>query len=112
MSEQVQPDRIEPGDKFKIGYGRGHQIEVVGLNYRQLKRGKILMANVTQANTAETVMQVIDELLEFVRVCAPGITDEQIDAMDDQMMVELIVNTMSKARLSEDELKKSESPLT
>lgn len=100
---------LEPGDKFKVGYGNGHVIEVVALSGRQKRKLLALMEEINALKTeAASKVRVFDIAEEAVRICVPDLTDEQIEKMDETQQLEIAAATMAKAALSEDEIKKSE----
>lgn len=100
---------LEPGDKFTVGYGNGHTIQVVALSGRQ-KRNVIAMLEEIKSLQAESAskLRLFEIAEDAVRVCVPGLTEEQIDKMDETQQLEIVGKTIAKAALSEDEIKKSE----
>lgn len=98
---------IEPGDRFFVGYGNGHKIEVVALSMRQ--RREVVKGVETVAGDSKAV-DAYDAIEEALKRCCPNITDEIIEKLDEEMAMQIIQATMQKAALSEDDKKKSESP--
>lgn len=104
---------IEPGERFTIAYGKDKKpLEVVALSGRQKRRAVACMASTTGASKPGEILAVLDELDAVTRICAPGITDAVMETLDDELQVQIISATIMKARISEDEEKKSESPHT
>lgn len=100
---------IEPGELFTIEYGKGHKLEVVALNGRQrLKCIRFLAQAQSAGSDFAALCQATEELFECVKLCAPSLTEEQLEKMDDELMAQVIVKTLGKAAISEDEAKKSE----
>ena len=97
---------IEPGEKFTVQYGNGHEVEVVALNMRQRRDVIRLLAAVQDVSPVEA-LESIEAALGF---CCPSISDEFVNSLDEEMAMEIVQATMEKQRLSEDERGKSESP--
>lgn len=94
---------IEPGDKFTVGYGNGHTIEVVALSMRQ--RREVVKGVETVAGDSKAV-DAFDAIENALKQCCPDINDELIDTLDEEMAMQIIQATMQKAALSEDDRKK------
>lgn len=104
---------IEPGESFKVSYGNGHTIAVVALNMRQKRKLIELVERVsTLSETSESKSVLFDIAEEALGICVPGIQDEVIDTLDESMAMEIITATLGGQVLSEDDKKKSESPLS
>lgn len=102
---------IEPGERFEVSYGNGHQIEVVALSGRQKRRIVSLMAEVKQLDkTPESAARVYDIAEEAFLICVPDATDELLDKLNERQQFEIVSATIAEQMLSEDDKKKSESP--
>jgi hypothetical protein len=101
---------IEPGEEFVIEYGKSHRITVVALNGRQRLRCLKLMANLQGVGKEgfDAVASAMEELESCTRLCSPSITEEQLLKLDDELMGQIIVGTLAKNAISEDDEKKSE----
>lgn len=103
---------IEPGERFKVGYGNNHSIDVLSLNMRQKRKLIELVEKVSGlAATSESKVALFDIAEEALRICVPDLTDEQLDTLDEGMAMEIITATLGGQVLSEDDKKKLESPL-
>lgn len=96
---------IEPGEKFRVGYGRGRSIEVTALSLRR-KRQLLLLLETIKTGGIEAFKATEDAL----RMAVPDITDEQLDTLDEVMAMEIVSATIGLTQLTEDDQKKSESP--
>jgi hypothetical protein len=94
---------IEPGERFRVGYGNGRSVEVVALSMRQKRT---VVRSLEAIQNAEDRSQLFDACEEALRVCVPDLNDALLDAIDEQMAIEIIGNTVAKAALSEDDEKK------
>ena len=100
---------IEPGERFLISYGKDKkQIEVIALSGRQKRRAVACMASTATARKPEEILAALDELDAVTRLCVPGMTDDFMDTLDDELQVQIISATVMKSRLSGDDEKKSE----
>ena len=101
---------IEPGEKFTIEYGKGHQIEVVALNGRQRIEATKCVAEMQRASKEGDIdaqAKALEWLEQVTRFCAPSMTDEMIDKTDDELQIQIISQTMMKASIEVEEAKKS-----
>lgn len=81
---------IEPGESFTIEYGDGHQIEVVGLSYRQKRQVKALAHEcVSLPKTSEAVDRLFDICDAVLAIVCPNITDEQRDRLNEEQVMEI-----------------------
>jgi hypothetical protein len=104
--------KIEPGERFKVGYGNGHSIDVLALNLRNKRKLIELVERVSGlAATSESKAILFDIVEEALRICVPGLTDELLDTLDEGMGMEIVTATLGGQVLSDDDKKKSESPL-
>ena len=102
---------IEPGERFKVGYGNDHEIDVVALSGRQKRRIVSLMNEVKQLDkTPESAARVYDIAEEAFCLCVPDATDELLDKLNERQQFEVVSATIAEQMLSEDDKKKSESP--
>ena len=98
---------IEPGEKFKVSYGNGHEIEVTALSGRQKRKVLSLIDEVSQLQTsASSKARLFDIAEEAFLICVPNATDELIDRMDERMQIEIVGKTLSGISLSDDDKKK------
>lgn len=104
--------QLEPGEPFDITYGKGHALTVQALTARQKRQlVKTLTAIQSLDTTNFAALESLYDMAEAgVKVCCPGISDEQLAAMDEQQQMEIIGKTLGGAALSIDEQKKSELP--
>lgn len=100
---------LEPGEKFKIVYGKAKkQLEVVALSGRQKRRALQCMATLAGQKDPATLCALLEEIEAVVKVCAPGITEAELETLDDALQVSIITSTLMQTRLDESEEKKSE----
>ena len=95
---------IEPGEPFDVEYGNGKKLKAVGLAFRQQRKVLQLLVDGDEG----TQVQKFDAAENALKICFPGITDEQIDSLNYNMACEAIGKAIASTRLSEDEQKKSE----
>lgn len=93
---------IEPGEKFTIGYGNGHKLEVVALNMRQRRQIIGLLSSVQNA-ADENPVEALEAIEKALGLCCPDLDAEFIDSLDEEMAMQIVQSTMEKAGLSEDE---------
>ena len=101
---------IEPGEPFRIEYGKGHKLDVVALSQRQFRRMIAISTRVANGSP-DDIMAVMDEMEACLKMCSPSITEERIETLDSELIMEIIAKTMSKAKIDGDDEKKSDSPL-
>ena len=100
---------IEPGDKFVIGYGNGHSLEVGALSLRQKRLLTAELAKIQKAqadNKIDEIYELVGSVLEVA--IGQSATADIIDSVDEDMAMEIVNAVMSKTALTEDEVKKSE----
>lgn len=102
---------IEPGDKFVIKYGKGHQLEVKALSLRQSRMLSAKTSEMVKAEEQERGLEIFD-LCEQALIIAIGEESAEaiIDTVDAEMAMEIATAVMTKQALSEEDRKKSESP--
>lgn len=103
---------LEPGEPYEIEYGNGHSLSVVALSARQKKKLVSILQAVQSLDTKQidSLSTLYDLAEEGLKICSPGITDEQIEKMDEQQQMEVIGKTLAGALPTAGEQKKSESP--
>lgn len=94
---------IEPGQSFSVEYAN-RTWEAVGLTLRQQRQ---VMQWLVDGDEGSPVAK-FDAAEKSLKVCCPGITEEQMDLLNYNMACELIGKILAGTRLSEDEQKKSE----
>ena len=100
---------LEPGEKFTIVYGKAKKLlEVVALNGRQKRRALQCMASLAGLKDPATLCSLLEEMEAVVKVCAPGITEAELETLDDALQASIIASTLMQTRLNEAEEKKSE----
>lgn len=101
--------QLEPGTPFEVTYGDGHKIEVAALSARNKRR---LFQMLEETKTIEKgpagSIRVLDLAEEMVRICVPGISEEQLDSMNESQQIEIAGLTIQGGMLSDDDAKKSE----
>lgn len=94
---------IEPGEEFAVNYGtKGKSLTAVSLSLRQQREVMKLVAGADQLQSDEK----FDLAEQALRLCFPGITEEQIDGLNYNMACEAIGQALSATRPDEDEEKK------
>jgi frataxin-like iron-binding protein CyaY len=102
---------IEPGERFRVGYGNGHEIEVVALSGRQKHKLLSLISEMKQLETTpESAIRVYEIAEEMLLICVPDATDDLINKLNESQQIEIASATMNQHMLSEDDKKKSELP--
>ena len=98
---------IEPGEKFIVGYGNGHEVEVVALSLRQkrtvTKDLKQVQELKTDAGSLDQLYEICDRML---RECLGDVAEDLIDRIDETMAMEIVGKTLGCAALTEEERKK------
>lgn len=97
--------QFEPGTPFDVTFGKGHKLTVRSLDVR--KKAKLITMMREIQNAGQDAFNI---LLNAVEMCAPAITDEQWELIDERAASEIILMTLANGGLSEDERKKFESP--
>ena len=101
---------IEPGEKFKVGYGKGHEIEVVALAGRKQRTLADKVRELVAAESEQRGLELFQLAEEALALCvgderATELFDTVLDA---ELAIEIATATLGKQALSEDEEKKSE----
>ena len=101
---------IEPGESFEIEYGNNHRLTVVALNGRQRLTCLKTVGLLQDAHTKgiETAVAMLEQLEGCLKLCSPTITDAQIEKLDDELMVQIIFQTLAKQAITGEEAKKYE----
>jgi hypothetical protein len=95
---------LEPGVKFPIEYGTGKTLEAISLSLRQQQK---VMQLLVDGDSGDQLKKL--EVAEVaLKICFPGITEEQLDTLNYNMALEVIGKAMAATRLNVDEQKKSE----
>lgn len=111
---QTEPTPIDPGETFLVEYGSGKLVEVKALNMRDQKTVSRHVRKLMEAEKAQDPLATMDlfEVAEqLIELCVVSPTDEFCDSISAQNALEISVNTLSYSRVSEEQAKKSESPL-
>ena len=102
---------IEPGEVFTVKYGNEHEVEVVSLSMRQKRRMVELIEQVSSlSETGESRVKLFDIAEQALQICVPGLSDEFLDTINEDMAMEIITGTMAGQMITADDKKKSELP--
>lgn len=104
---------LEPGDEFSVSYGRsGKKLKAVCLGSRSRKNVFRLMKEVDELGKTGCLVESAEKLEDAMRVCFPGVTDDELDGMTHLQMTGAISDALKATVLDEDQQKKSESQPT
>jgi hypothetical protein len=122
---------IEPGERFTVEYGNGHQLEVIALAGRKQGRVLSLLSDIGKAEETREYHLAGDKVEEALAICLGGGSEggneseterqkrESANAkaadlfdtvLDFESAADIVRSTLSKQALSEDDKKKLELP--
>ena len=103
---------IEPGTKFLIAYGNGHELEVTALAGRKQRQLADLVKKLAAAESSGEGLDAFGYCEEALALCvgeenAAELFDSAVDA---ELAIDIATKTLSKQQLSEEDRKKSDLP--
>lgn len=98
---------LEPGDEFTVSYGRSEKkLKAICLGSRSRKNVFRLMQDVDQLGKTNKLVESAEKLEEAMRVCFPGVTEDELDGMTHAQMANAIGDALAATVLDEDQQKK------
>jgi hypothetical protein len=98
---------LEPGDEFPVSYGRsGKQLKAICLGSRSRKNVFRLMQEVDELSKAGKLVESVEKVEDAMRICFPGVTDDELDGMTHPQMANAIGDALGATVLDEDQQKK------
>ena len=100
---------IEPGFVFPVPYGQGKTIQVVALSLRQ--KIEVIRCLELVREAPNSPLQAMEALDRALQLCCPTMTEETMATIGDTEAMQIVSATLKQQQLSDEELKKSASPL-